>query len=123
MQWSRSIAALGAACLLALPCAAEEPTSKPVQIGLADSIFRDTPASLIGVLSRPLKALMESQTGVTGEIMLAGDAIALADKLKANKVQLGVFHGFEFAWARQHCPELKPLVGAIANHRILHAHL
>jgi ABC-type phosphate/phosphonate transport system substrate-binding protein len=118
-----SVAILGVACLLALRCAAEEPASKPIQIGLADSVFRDTPASLIGVLSRPLKALMESQSGVSGEIMLAGDAIALADKLKANKLQLAVFHGFEFAWARQHCPELKPLVVAIANHRMLHAHL
>src|SRR2546429_7702608 len=95
-KWIGSVAALSLACLLASPCAAEEPTSKPIQIGLADSLFHDTPASLIGVLSRPLKALMESQTGVTGEIMLAGDPIALADKLQANKVQLGVFHGFEF---------------------------
>ncbi len=121
------LAALALAWGMALPSgsmrAAEEPASKPIQIGLANSLFRDTPASLIGLLSRPLKSLMEAQTGVSGDLVLAGDAIALADKLKANKVQLGVFHGFEFAWARQHCPELKPLVIAVAQHRMLHAHL
>src|SRR3954464_620790 len=89
--------------------AAENVPSAPVQIGIVNSLFRDTPPVLIGVLSRPLKSLMETQTGVSGDLHLAGDAIALADKLKANKVQLGVFHGFEFGWAKQHCPELKAL--------------
>ena len=119
-------AALAVAWALAIPpgsAAAEKTEGKPIQIGLANSLFRDTPAALIGILSRPLKSLMESQTGVSGELQLAGDAVALADKLKANKVQLGVFHGFEFGWAQQHCPELKPLVIAIAQHPMQHAHL
>ena len=102
---------------------AENTPGKPIQIGIVNSLFRDTPPILIGVLSRPLKSLMETQTGVSGELQLAGDAVALADKLKANKVQLGVFHGFEFGWAKQHCPELQPLVIAVAQHRMLHAHL
>src|SRR5262245_38189045 len=94
-----------------------------VKIGIVNSLFRDTPPSLITLLSRPLKALMEAETGVSGDLQLAGDAAALAQKLKENKVQLGVFNGFEFAWARQQCPELKPLVIAIAQHRVLHAYL
>src|SRR5215470_11464792 len=72
-----------------------------VKIGLVNSLFRDTPPSLVEVLSRPLKALMESQTGLGGALRLCGDATALAKQLKEGKVQLGVFHGFEFAWARQ----------------------
>src|SRR5262249_53934916 len=32
-------------------------------------------------------------------------------------------HGFEFAWARQKNPELRPLVIAVCQHRQLHAHL
>src|SRR3954467_2108915 len=104
-------AALALAWVLALTPGtarpAENTPGKPVQIGIVNSLFRDTPPVLIGVLSRPLKSLMETQTGVSGDLHLAGDAIALADKLKANKVQLGVFHGFEFGWAKQHCPELK----------------
>lgn len=128
---SRWIAGSGAALALAWvltltagrTSAADNVPAAPVQIGIVNSLFRDTPPVLIGVLSRPLKSLMETQTGVSGELKLAGDAIALADKLKANQVQLGVFHGFEFGWAKQHCPELKPLVIAVAQHRMLHAHL
>ncbi len=120
-------AALVLSWMLVMPpgsaSAAEDSPDKPIQIGIVNSLFRDTPASLIGILSRPLKTLMEAQTGVSGDLVLSGDAIALAEKLKANKVQLGVFHGFEFGWARQHCPELKPLVIAVAQHRLQHAHL
>ncbi len=118
---------IGVVAALLVSCgwarAAEETTARQVNIGVVDSLFRDTPPSLVGLLSRPLKALMESQTGTTGDMGLAGDAVSLANKLKENKVQLGVFHGYEFAWARQRCPELKPLVIAIAHHRVLHAHL
>src|SRR5947208_6974248 len=88
---------LAVGLMLALPATrmdAEEITPAPViKIGIANSMFRDTPPSLIGLLSRPLKALMQAETGVSGDLQLAGDAAALAQKLKENKVQLGVFHG------------------------------
>jgi ABC-type phosphate/phosphonate transport system substrate-binding protein len=38
-----------------------------------------------------------------------------------DKVQLGVFHGIEFAWARLRYPELRPLVIAINQQRYLKA--
>jgi ABC-type phosphate/phosphonate transport system substrate-binding protein len=97
--------------------------AQPIKIGIASSVFRDTPPSLITLIPHPLRVLMETQTGVPGDLELAGDAFDLAKKLKENKVQLGVFHGFEFAWAKQQCPELKPLVISVAEHRLLHAHL
>jgi ABC-type phosphate/phosphonate transport system substrate-binding protein len=103
--------------------AEESAPARAVKIGVVNTMFRDTPPSLISLLSRPLKVLMHAQTGVDGDLELAGDPISLAKKLKAHKVQLGVFHGFEFAWARQQCPELKPLVISVAQHRLMHAHL
>lgn len=118
--------AAGAAVLLLVPSApaeARQEAGGTIQIGLVRSLFRDAPASMIRLLSRPLKALMESQTGLTGELVVAGDGSELADKLKDGKVHLGVFHGFEFAWARQKNPGLKPLVIAVCTHRMLHAHL
>jgi ABC-type phosphate/phosphonate transport system substrate-binding protein len=94
-----------------------------IRIGLVSSIFRDTPSSLVQVVSQPLKTLMRSQTGLSGELQIAGDAFALSGKLKENKVQLGVFHGFEFAWARQKNPGLKPLVIIVSNQPRLYAQL
>lgn len=101
--------------------AAERPGG--VRIGLVNSLFRDTPESLIHVLSRPLKSLMETQTGISGTLVPGGDASSLAQQLREDKVQLGVFHGVEFAWARQKHPALKPLVIAVREQRVLHAHL
>src|SRR5262245_20135138 len=117
-------AAAAATALLLLPAGrAEEGDARDIRIGLVRTLFRDTPPSLVQVLSQPLKALMQSQTGMTGELSIAGDAFALSKKLKEHKVQLGVFHGFEFAWARQRNPGLKPLVVVVSHHRELHAHL
>ena len=119
-----AVAALPAAVLLLLPASrAAEGNSRGIRIGLVRTLFRDTPASLVDVLSQPLKALMQSQAGMSGELSVAGDAFDLSKKLKENTVQLGVFHGFEFAWARQRNPGLKPLVVVVCHHRQLHAHL
>ena len=117
---------VGAGTLLLAPPRPAEANPDPnhtIQIGLVRSLFREAPSSMIGLLSRPLKALMESQTGLTGELILAGDYADLGARLKDGKAQLGVFHGFEFAWARRQNPALKPLVIAVSQHRMLHAHL
>jgi ABC-type phosphate/phosphonate transport system substrate-binding protein len=53
----------------------------------------------------------------------AGDAANLGNQLADDKVQLGVFHGFEFAWARQKHPELKPLIIALTPPSCARAHL
>jgi ABC-type phosphate/phosphonate transport system substrate-binding protein len=103
--------------------AAEKTSARQIKIGVVQSVFRDTPPSMVALLSRPLKALMESLTGVSGDLQVGGDAKKLALELKENKVQLGVFHGFEFAWARLHCPELKPLAAAVVVHPTFHAYL
>ena len=93
---------------------------KRIRIGLVPTLFRNTPAPL-DVQLQPLKTLIHSQTGITGTLVVGGDAFDLARKLKENKVQLGVFQGFEFAWARQHNPGLRPLVVVISPYPQLHA--
>jgi ABC-type phosphate/phosphonate transport system substrate-binding protein len=120
--------AIGAA--LALAAAIPENTSASadrsvphgtVRIGLVSSLFRDTPEPMIQMMIQPFKSLLESQTGVTGQIVTGGDAEALGLQLKNDQVQLGVFHGFELAWARLKVPELKPLLIAVNEQRFLQA--
>jgi ABC-type phosphate/phosphonate transport system substrate-binding protein len=72
-------------------------------------------------MMRPFKALMESQTGVTGQMVLARDADELRQKLEDEQVDFGVFHGFEYAWARPRHPKLRALVIAVNQHRHLKA--
>jgi ABC-type phosphate/phosphonate transport system substrate-binding protein len=81
-----------------------------VRIGLVGSLFRDMPEPVMKVLMAPFRSLLELQTGMTGELVAGGDAACLGRKLKEEQVHFGVFHGFEFAWARLKNPDLKPLV-------------
>ncbi|HVS36730.1 MAG TPA: PhnD/SsuA/transferrin family substrate-binding protein [Gemmataceae bacterium] len=92
-----------------------------VRIGLVQTLFRDVPDFLIPIGLRPMKVLMESQTGISGDLIPAGDPDHLARELKDNDMQLGVFHGVEFAWIHQKYPTLQPLVIAVNEHPYVRA--
>jgi ABC-type phosphate/phosphonate transport system substrate-binding protein len=111
--------ALAAAVLAALPhdAAGGEAATATVRVGLVGSLFRGTPEPLLQAVVRPFKSLLEVQTGMTGEIVAGGDAADLGRQLKTDGVQLGVFHGFEFAWARVQNPDLKPLLVTVCDPR------
>lgn len=121
--WGGLWLALSAVALTAGSARAEDRDSNTLQIGLVKSLFRDTPPTLVKVMSRPLKSLMDSQTGYSGELNASGEARELARMMKEGKAHLGVFHGFEFAWAREVNPELKPLVICVHQYPQLHAFL
>lgn len=93
-----------------------------VRIGLISSLFSDVPEPLVMAMMQPFSALMEEQTGMSGQLVACGDANNLGQQLTEDKVQLGVFHGIEFGWARQKHPELRPLVIAVNEQRYLYAH-
>src|SRR5262249_42883674 len=71
----------------------------------------------------PMRKLMEMQTGLSGQFITVPDYDSLGSQLAQNKVQLAVFHGFEFAWARQKYPDLRPLVVALKQQRPIFAYL
>jgi ABC-type phosphate/phosphonate transport system substrate-binding protein len=108
----------------ALTARAEENLDgRAVQVGLVRSLMRDTPEAMVPAVLHTFKALITSQTGLEGRLSVAGPPEELGRDLIDGKFQLGVFHGFEFAWARQACPKLKPLVLAINHDERLHAYL
>jgi ABC-type phosphate/phosphonate transport system substrate-binding protein len=94
-----------------------------VQIGVVKTLFRDYPENLMSMLTIPLRNLMEAETGVKGQMVLIKDALDLGEKLDKNQVQLGVFHGFEFAWAQEKYPRLRPLMLAVNRQRYQRASL
>jgi ABC-type phosphate/phosphonate transport system substrate-binding protein len=95
--------------------------SDPVRIGMVGTLFRNTPEPVALAMMQPFGALMETQTGLSGKIIQGGDALHLGKLLAEDKVQLGVFHGIEFGWARQKFPDLKPLMIAVNQQRHLRA--
>lgn len=119
LSWG--LVALATASTVALVTAAASGEDKgppaQVRVGVIASLFRDTPEPMMQVMLRPLKSLMETQTGINGQLVAGGDAENLGAQLVKNKVQLGVFHGFEFAWARLKYPALKPLMIAVNQQR------
>ncbi len=85
----------------------------PLKIGMVSSLLHDLPEAKVQALLPELQNLMREQTGLEGEVIAAGDALDLGKQINDNAIQLGVFHGFEFAWARQTYPKLKPLLIAV----------
>jgi ABC-type phosphate/phosphonate transport system substrate-binding protein len=123
LGWRRAVPALLLTTAVVAVSAGEERASAPrtIRIGMVGSLFRDIPDPMIRVLMQPFGALMQTQTGVSGEIVKVGNAEKLGQELSTDQVELGVFHGFEFAWARQKHPELQPLMIAVNQQQHLRA--
>jgi ABC-type phosphate/phosphonate transport system substrate-binding protein len=118
-----ALVALAALCMLP-GTRGEEPTApERIRIGLAKSLFKDVPDGVLALMSRPFNTLMEAQTGMTGDLIKGGDHNDLGQKLAEDKVQLGIFLGIEFAWARMKHPELKPLMIAVNEQHHLRAYV
>lgn len=126
-KWCYSAALLGMVGLMAEllasgeRAAAQSPSS--IRIGVISSLFRDTSEPLMQIIMRPFKSLLESQTGVNGQLVAGGNAEHLGEQLKKGDIHLGIFHGVEFAWAKSKVPQLRPLVIAVNKQPFLRAHL
>jgi ABC-type phosphate/phosphonate transport system substrate-binding protein len=71
----------------------------------------------------PFRVLMMAQAGLNGDIVLPKDTLPLAQDLADDKIHIALFHGFEFAWAKQLHPELRPLMIALHQKRELQVFL
>jgi ABC-type phosphate/phosphonate transport system substrate-binding protein len=109
-------------CAAQLP-AGDNPAPDPVNIGLVDSAFVDIPKPLVQILMRPFSGLMKQLTGLNGKASAGGDWCTLGQKLKEGELHLGVFQGFEYAWAVQKDPKLRPLMIAVYYDRHLRSNV
>jgi ABC-type phosphate/phosphonate transport system substrate-binding protein len=64
-----------------------------------------------------LKSLIKDETGLDNEIAPQPSWRELAAKLAQGELQVGVFQGYEFAWAHEKHPELKALALAVNGQR------
>jgi ABC-type phosphate/phosphonate transport system substrate-binding protein len=105
----RGILGTVAALVTATGATAQQPAGE-LKMGMLQGMFRDVKPVMVQALSKPFRELMLKQTGYTGEVEICADAFGLTEKLKDKSLHIGVFHGFEFAWARTKCPDLVPLI-------------
>ena len=100
------------------PAGAENPAPMPkekeIRIGLLQPMFKDVPQALIQAAALPFKKMIQQQTGLQGSMEIVSDYKVLADGIKNGKIDLAVFHGFEYAWVKD-TPNLAPLVAAVPN--------
>jgi ABC-type phosphate/phosphonate transport system substrate-binding protein len=97
--------------------------STTLRIGVVGTLFRDTPEPMVQIIMRPFKSLIESTSGMSSQLITVPESDRLAQDLADDKVQLAVFHGVEFGWAREKHPTLRALVVAVSRQRTLHAYL
>lgn len=60
-----------------------------------------------------LQGFVKDETGFNNDILRQKNWSELADKVASGQLQLGVFQGYDFAWARQRRADLKPLAVAV----------
>jgi ABC-type phosphate/phosphonate transport system substrate-binding protein len=104
--------------VLAGPVPAADPAAA-VRMGMPASMFRDVKPVIFAALARPFYTLVESQTGLKSELLLVSSPDEMREQLTSGKLQLGVFHGFEFAWMKQKTPTLQALMVAAPQYRPL----
>jgi len=109
-------AALGVLVCNTPPGAAEEAVGPgPYRVGVVSSMFRDVPDAMIPAMLRPIRGMLESQTGLEGSLSPVKSWDQLGAQLDSGKLHLGLLHGFEFAWVKQKFPRLEPLMVTVGD--------
>jgi len=110
----RYIAAFAAIAIVWMASAtAKSPDT--IKIGLLNSMLHDTDRPHFEVLAKNFRTVMKEQTGLTGELVRVDSADDLRRQLEDGTLQLGAFHGYEFAWEQAKRPDLEPLMLAATN--------
>ncbi len=117
------ICSLVAGCLILAAMAvpgsgAQTPKEEPlpaVKIGLPEVLFKDVHKSLIEIAAQPFKEIIQKTVNMNGTLDIAKDYRVLARQLKANQLDIAVFHGFEYAWIEKSDPNLVPLAITMPN--------
>jgi ABC-type phosphate/phosphonate transport system substrate-binding protein len=64
-----------------------------------------------------LKSFIKEETGFDNDITRQKDWQELTDKMAKGQFQIGVYQGYEFAWATKDHPDLKPLALTVNVYR------
>jgi ABC-type phosphate/phosphonate transport system substrate-binding protein len=114
---------LGLSCPMLWAKEGSIPAPDPVKLGLVGSLFREIPAGLVLFGLQPFKTYLDAEMNVNSKLVAGGDPFELANNLKKGDIHLAVFHGTEFAWAKQEHEKLQPLFIAVNGEPTVSAHL
>jgi phosphonate transport system substrate-binding protein len=116
------LCAFGLVSLLAGP-AHGQPRIDVLRIGASGTLTgkADSPREKAGL--KMLHRFIKEETGLESEIVGEKNWEDLAGKLAKDELHLGVFQGYEFAWAQEKYPGLKPLVIGVNGRTYQVAHV
>jgi ABC-type phosphate/phosphonate transport system substrate-binding protein len=86
-------------------------------IGTSGTLTSDAPGSKEEGALETLRNFIKEETGLNNEILRQKSWSELLDKMVKGQLHLGVFQGYEFAWAQEKHPDLKPLALAVNVYR------
>lgn len=97
------------------PVAPAAPAAAPptIKVGIMSGMFKGIPPVLVKAGGQQFSSLFQKFTGLPGEVDVDDDYATLGEKLSQNKIQMGVVHGFEWAWLVKKNPQLASLVVTI----------
>src|SRR5262245_21275311 len=96
---------------------------KVLRIGASGRLAEETEAEKEEAALDTLKSFIKSETGFDNEVLRQKDWRELAEKLAGGQLHLGVFQGYEFAWAQEKHPKFRPLALAVNVHTYRTAHI
>src|SRR5262245_833520 len=115
--WALLGGVLATSLTLSGPSADAQPARVDVlRIGTSGTLSSDEEAKEKGAL-KSLRKFIKDETGLENEIVRQRDWQELTDKLAKAQLHLGVYQGYEFAWAQEKQPNLKPLAIAVNVYR------
>lgn len=88
-----------------------------LHIGASASLATGTSRAQEEAAISTLRSFIKDETSFDNEITRQMKWPDLGKELSTGKLQIGVFEGYEFAWAQEKYPELKPLAIAINVYR------
>src|SRR4051794_6711950 len=80
--------------------------SKTLKIGTVGSL---APAGKSEAADAILKDFVKIESDLTADLIKQKSWQELADNLASKNIQVGIFQGFEFPWAQQRRPSIKPM--------------
>jgi ABC-type phosphate/phosphonate transport system substrate-binding protein len=90
----------------------ERPAKAPLHIGSSGTLAGGKSGHEESA-NESLRAFIKEETGMDNDITRQKGWRDLADRMDKGQYQIGVFQGFEFAWAQEKHPDLKPLALAV----------
>jgi ABC-type phosphate/phosphonate transport system substrate-binding protein len=95
---------------------ADDHRDSTLPVGMPQTFFHDLPPGMVHVATEPFNKVIQDATGLAGKLTVGSDVWSLVRDLKEGKLRVAIVHGFEYGWAREEHPELRPLAVAINSH-------